>query len=204
MKFKNRLFIISGPSGVGKTTISHLLLKSVPKLQKTISCTTRERRPGEVEGKDYYFISRKEFQSLIAKDAFLEWAKVLNDFYVTLKKEVITIMRSGKDALLCIDVQGAEQVKSKIPSACTIFILPPSYSELKNRMEKRNEKKEVIARRLKLAIREIKKVYNYDYYVINDKLNKAVTLVKYIIYAQRARVERKIVKEVVKDVLCEL
>ncbi|HDL10232.1 MAG TPA: guanylate kinase [Candidatus Omnitrophica bacterium] len=204
MKFKNRLFIISGPSGVGKTTISHLLLKSVPKLQKTISCTTRERRPGEVEGKDYYFISRKEFQSLIAKDAFLEWAKVLNDFYGTLKKEVITIMRSGKDALLCIDVQGAEQVKSKIPSACTIFILPPSYSELKNRMEKRNEKKEVISRRLKLAIREIKKVYNYDYYVINDELNKAVKLIKYIIYAQRAKVERKIVKEVLKDVLCEL
>ncbi len=204
MKFRNRLFIISGPSGVGKTTISRLLLKKVPKLQKTISCTTREKRPGEVDGKDYYFISQKEFQSLIAKNAFLEWAKVLNEFYGTLKKEVTTIMKSGKDALLCIDVQGAEQVKSKVPSACSIFILPPSYSELKNRMEKRNEKKEVISRRLKLAVREMKKVYNYDYYVINDELNKAVKLIKYIIYAQRAKVERKIVKEVLKDVLCEL
>jgi guanylate kinase len=204
MKFRNNLFIISGPSGVGKTTISKLLLKKMPHLQKTISCTTREKRPREVDGRDYYFISKKEFQKLIARGAFLEWAKVLDDFYGTLKKEVKRITESGNDALLCIDVQGADQVKKKLPHACSIFILPPSYSELKIRMEKRREKEEIIARRLKLAVKEIKKVYNYDYYVINDELNKAVKSIQYIIYAHRAKVERRIIKEVLKDVLRKL
>jgi len=204
MNFKNSLFIISGPSGVGKTTIARLLLKKVPSLKKTVSCTTREKRPGEVDGRDYHFISPREFQQLIAKGAFLEWARVLDDFYGTLKSEVRKITRAGHDALLCIDVQGAEQVKEKLPSACSIFILPPSYSELKLRMEKRKEKEGIILKRLKLARKEIKKVYNYDYYVVNDELNKAVKLIQYIIYAQRAKVERHIIKEVVRNVLCEL
>ena len=204
MKPRGKVFIISGPSGVGKTTIAEAILKELKDVRKTISCTTRGPRKGERDGKDYRFLAKEEFEKLIKKGAFLEWASILGNLYGTLKAEVDGILRGGKDALLCIDVQGAKQVKEKLPQAISIFILPPNLGELKKRLIKRGEEEKEVERRLKLAKREVKEIYRYDYYVVNDDLKKAIELVKYIICAEKNRVEREKAKEVLKDVLREV
>lgn len=191
MKTKNKIFIISGPSGVGKTTISRHILKKVPGIKPNISCTTRPPRKGEQEGRDYKFITPEAFLALRKKDAFLEWAEVLSHFYGTLKRDVQAIMRQGQDVLLCIDVQGAEQVRQKVLSAVTIFILPPSLKVLRERLELRGEKRQEIASRIALARKEVKQAYNYDYIVVNDVLSQAVKSVIHIVYAERSRVEKR-------------
>ena len=147
------VYILSAPSGAGKTTVGNLLLKEIPFLERVVTATTRSPRPGEKDGVDYYFLSEEEFIAKIERQEFLEWAKVYRYYYGTPKREVERILSQGKDALLIIDVQGAFQVKRQLPNAVSIFLLPPSLEELRKRLTLRGEKE--LKERLEWAKREI-------------------------------------------------
>jgi len=187
MKRKGKIFIISGPSGAGKTTIARKILREIKDLRRSISCTTRNRRRGERNNIDYRFITKQRFDELIKQNAFLEWARVLSNFYGTLEKDVTATLQKGNDILLCIDVQGAEEVSKKMPEAISIFIRPPNLKELKRRLIERGESLKEVDKRLALAKQELQKASSYDYIVTNDSLQKALEMIKYIIYAQRGK-----------------
>jgi len=185
------LFVISAPSGAGKTTLLKRLFPLLDNIGFSVSHTTREPRPGEVNGKDYYFVSDEEFSDMVEKDMFLEWAWVHNHRYGTSKKEVERLLSKGQDVILDIDVQGALNVKKKISSAVLIFILPPSLKELERRLRNRGtETEDEILIRLKNAKEEIKMVKNYEFVVINDSLDEAVEGLKAIIISFRHRQSR--------------
>jgi len=185
MNREPKLFIISGPSGAGKTTIAQRMLEEVEGLTRSISCTTREKRKTEIEDVDYKFINRGRFQALIEKGAFLEWAEVLGNLYGTLKKDVKASLDLGKDVLLCIDVKGAMQVLKKEPKTVAIFIMPPSVEELRSRLLKRGETGDELKKRIDLAEEEMEAASQYHHIVHNDVVHKAVNLVKSIVYAER-------------------
>ncbi len=187
---KGELFILSAPAGGGKTTIAQLLLKEIPNLYKITTCTTRKPRKGEVDGKDYYFLSTEEFEEKIKQGEFLEYAKVHGNYYGTPKSEVERLINEGKDVLLIIDVQGMMQIKGKIRPMTTIFLIPPSFDELINRMRKRGDSEEEIKKRIETAKREIPLWKEYDYIVINDVLLEAKDNIKRIILAHRNKTER--------------
>jgi guanylate kinase len=180
------VFIVASPSGGGKTTICHRLLESDPSLCFSVSFTSRSPRPGEKDGIDYFFVSEEEFRSKVDRGEFLEWAVVHGHLYGTEKAHVEGITNGGFDALLDIDVQGAESVKATLPDSVRIFILPPSKEELIDRLRNRGtEQAQELERRLSIATKEISYMKNYDYAVINDDLEKAVEEVKAIIEAER-------------------
>jgi guanylate kinase len=186
------VFIISAPSGSGKTTLTNRLLSLVPGLQFSISYTTREPRGSEEDGREYFFVSRDEFQKMLANDEFLEHADVFGNYYGTARHFLQQATRQGKDLLLDIDVQGAKQVKDKMPEAVSIFILPPSRDELELRLRSRSKaenvtSQEVIRRRLEEAAREIEKYPNYDYILVNDRLDDSIEQLRAIVLAERAR-----------------
>jgi guanylate kinase len=185
------IFVISGPSGVGKSSIAERVLKEIEELNFSISTTTREPRNLEKDGVDYYFISEDKFKELIDEDAFLEYARVHKNYYGTLRTEIEKSFKSGFDILLDIDVQGAKQLKDKIKEGVYIFIIPPSIKELRERIFKRegsiNNDYEM---RLNVAIKELNHIDDYDYVVINDNLEDAKNSVKYIIFAERLRRSR--------------
>ena len=172
------LLIISGPSGVGKTTITRGVERSIGGSVFSVSCTTREKTEADVEGVDYHFVDHAEFQRLIDEDLFLEWADVFGKRYGTRKKWVDEQLARGRLVILEIDVEGAKQVKAKMPEAFGIFILPPSEEELLRRLENRKrESKELIAKRFAEAqheIREAKSGDVYDEFIINENLDKAI------------------------------
>ena len=169
-----KLFIISGPSGVGKGTLREHALKNIPDLVYSISCTTRKPRNGETNGIEYRFITHDEFKSGISNGLFLEYAHVHGEYYGTLKRDVEIQLENGKSVLLEIDVQGALQVREKMQSAILIFIAPPSIDELKKRLLHRStETPEALELRLKNAISELELKDKYDYLVINSDLEKA-------------------------------
>lgn len=171
---KGRLFIISGPSGAGKGTLREKALDDIKNLVYSISCTTRKPREGEVDGVQYRFITHEKFKEDIAKNLFLEYAHVHADFYGTLKADVINELDAGNDVLLEIDVQGALQVREKIPDAILIFIAPPSIQELEKRLRDRHtESEEALKLRLSNAAKELALKDKYDYVVINDDLERA-------------------------------
>ena len=182
---KGFVYILSAPSGTGKTTLGELLLKEIPYLERVITATTRKPREGEKHGRDYYFLQEEEFLKKLKEDYFLEWAKVYRYYYGTPKEEVERIISSGKDALLIIDVQGAFQVKQKLPNAVTIFLLPPSFEELERRLLKRGERE--IKLRLEWAKSEIPCAKYFDYVVVNDVLERAVEEIKSITLTNRLR-----------------
>lgn len=186
------LIVLSGPSGAGKGTICNELLKQVDTLNLSISMTTRSPRESEVDGKDYYFVTKEQFEEYIAKGNFLEYAKVHGDnYYGTPKNKVEEILSSGRDIILEIDIQGALEVKEKMKEGIFIFIMPPSMRELKDRLVKRNtESKDKIIERFKNAYKEINEVTKYNYIVINDEVQNAVDKVKAIILAEKCRVDR--------------
>ena len=184
---KGFVYILSAPSGTGKTTVGNLLLKEIPFLERVITATTRQPREGEKHGVDYYFISEEEFKRKIEEGFFLEWAKVYKYYYGSPKSEVERILKSGKDALLIIDVQGALKVKKVLPNAVSIFLLPPSFEELKRRLLERGEKE--WKTRLEWAKKEIPCAGTFDYLVVNDLLEKAVEEIKAIILSNRRKKE---------------
>ncbi len=185
------LLILSAPSGAGKTTLSRRLLSLVPDLQVSVSYTTRQPRQGEIEGKDYYFVNEERFEQLRAAGMFAEWARVHEFFYGTPKAPLDEALARGADVLLDIDVQGARQLKRVYVEAVSVFVLPPSWSELESRLRKRNTESEaVIVRRLQRAREEASELLLYDYWLINDQVERAVAQLQSIIIAERARTSR--------------
>lgn len=190
------VFIISAPSGSGKSTLVRGLLDSVPGLLFSISYTTRAPRGAEQQGKDYYYISREEFTRRIASGEFLEYAEVFGNYYGTHRSVLERAEAEGRDLVLDIDVQGARQLKSRIPEAVSIFILAPSRGELEQRLRSRSEDpEEVIQRRLREAAEEIRNYRDYDYIVVNREVAASVDALASIVKAERqrrARMEREI------------
>lgn len=190
MTKKGLLIVISGPSGAGKGTICKALLES-QEFWVSVSATTRAPRNGEVEGKNYYFMTREQFQNRIAEDDFLEHAEVYGNLYGTPKSKVIEVLNSGKNVILEIDIQGALVVKDNYPDGVFIFILPPSMEELRNRIINRgSETPESLMTRFKSAYKEINYVSKYSYAVVNDTVEDAANKIKSIIVAEQCRVDR--------------
>jgi guanylate kinase len=186
------LYIISAPSGSGKSTLVNEMRKFVPNLEFSISYTTRLPRGSEQNGREYYFITRPEFEEMMARNEFLEYAKVFDNYYGTAKSVLEQAARRGNDLLLDIDVQGERQVKQKMPEAVSIFVLPPSRAELESRLRKRSlsenvRSEEVIRRRLDTARKEIENYPNYDYILVNDRLEQSVDQLQAIVLGERAK-----------------
>jgi guanylate kinase len=183
---KGSLFIVSAPSGAGKTTLCRALVSSLPDLEFSGSYTTRDRRPGETEGTDSSFVTRHEFERMAAAGEFLEWAEVHGELYGTSKTRVYKILDSGKDVILDIDTEGASQIRTHTNTGTFIFILPPSLDILKRRLRERmTDSEEKIARRLKQATAEIQTYEEYDYVIMNDILEDALRDFRSIITAKR-------------------
>jgi guanylate kinase len=190
---KGILYVISAPSGAGKTSICRKILTLFPHLRQSISYTTRTRRAGEQEGRDYHFVSREEFDQMVADGAFAEWAEVHGNCYGTACATLQQASAEGADILLEIDVQGAEKLRSSGLDGVFIFILPPGMSELRKRLESRNtDDEKIIARRIDNAAGEIAGAVNFDYLVVNDVLDQAVEMVRAIMIAETARTNRVI------------
>ncbi len=185
------VYIISAPSGSGKSTLVSELRKTVSNLEFSVSYTTRPPRGSEQNGQEYFFISREEFQRLVAEDALLEHADVFGNCYGTARRFLDGARERDHDLLLDIDVQGERQVKQKMPDAVSIFILPPTRKELERRLRRRSQaegkiSEEVIQRRLVTAAREIENYGNYDYILVNDQLEQSIDELKAIVLAVRA------------------
>lgn len=189
-KLNNKIIIISGPSGVGKSTVVRQLLRQRDDLVKVITCTTRKPRPGEEHGRDYYFISQDEFMGRIKAGDFLEYAQVHGHYYGTLRSELDRILQTGQQPVLVIDVQGAEIIRSKInrQKLKLIFILPESKDELLERIRQRAGRisREELELRLKNAVQEMRAAKEYDYQIVNEtnQLNKTVKLISQAIDAE--------------------
>ena len=182
------LFVVSAPSGTGKTTVVERLVQIFPDLGLSRSYTSRAMREGEKDGVDYNFITRERFEAMVAEDAFLEWADVFGNLYGTGKAETERELVGGRDLVLVIDVQGARQVRSHGANAIGIFVLPPSFEALEHRLRGRSkDSEEAIRKRLVTARREIRAVAEYEYVIVNDELDTCVDRLRSIVLAERAR-----------------
>jgi guanylate kinase len=189
------LYIISAPSGAGKTSLVKALLQTGIDLSLSISYTSRPARPEEIDGRDYHFIRREVFEQRLKQDEFLESAQVYGNFYGTSKRWINETIASGRDVLLEIDSQGAHQVREVFPQAVRIFILPPSLEVLEMRLRQRaQDSLEAIGRRLAAARDEISHADEYDYVIINDRLDKALQDLKCIVQAERLRMTKQLVR----------
>lgn len=189
------LYIVSAPSGAGKSSLIQALLKTQPlyDTQVSVSHTTRSMRPGEIHGEHYYFISQDEFLKMIEENAFLEHASVFGNYYGTSRKVIEDVLKSGVDIFLDIDWQGAKQIRHSMPTARSIFILPPSQDELYRRLRGRGQDSdEVIKKRMAQAVAEIEHYDEYDYLIVNDDFNTALADLQSIIRSERLRLERQI------------
>mgnify|MGYP000903240887 FL=1 len=198
--------VLSGPSGAGKGTICHKLREKRNDLSYSVSATTRSPRKGEVDGKDYFFITIDRFKEMIANDEMLEYAEIYGNYYGTPKPYVMNILDQGKDVVLEIDPQGALQIKKHFPDAIFVFIVPPSLDELTKRIYNRGtDSEEVIKRRLSAATSELEYASKYDYIIVNDEVEKATNKVSNIIDAERNRAVRTffIVNEICQNGTCE-
>jgi guanylate kinase len=200
------MFVISSPSGAGKTTLCRRLITEVPGVQLSISATTRPARPGEANGTDYHFRSEEQFQDMIDRDEFLEWAKVFKNFYGTPRSEVETRLVSGIDVVFDVDWQGARALKTIRPGdVCSVFILPPSIAQLKQRLEGRpGSDQKSVQSRLAGAGQDILRWGEYDYAIINDNLDTAFAELRAILMTERIRRTRAsmgiMVDQLLKDV----
>lgn len=191
MKREGILFVISAPSGAGKTTLCKEVIDIFPNLRHSVSYTTRPARPGEVHGRDYFFISLEEFKRMVAAEEFAEWAEVHGNFYGTALKTLEEYKASGIDVILDIDCQGAHQLKKRYHGAVYLFVLPPSYQELRRRLDNRSsDAPEVIDRRIEAAAGEIRESRWYDYIIINDVFTKAVEELKSVLIAEQCKTNR--------------
>jgi guanylate kinase len=185
------IFILSAPSGTGKTTLIKRLRAVYPEIRLSISFTTRTRRPGEIGGHDYHFVKPAKFAAMKAKGEFAEWAKVHDFFYGTPRRPLDRCIRLGRDMILDIDVQGARKIKHRYPQAVSIFLLPPSWRELKRRLAWRGtDGRETIRRRLDNARGEIRDIIQYDYFVVNREVHESLELLGSIVEAERAKTSR--------------
>src|SRR5688500_9009686 len=186
------LFVLSSPSGAGKSTIARMLLESDDGVAMSVSATTRPIRPGEEAGRDYHFVDATAFDEMVAKGEFLEWAHVFGHRYGTLKREVLKAIESGRDVLLDIDWQGTQQLKQVAPDIVRVFILPPSMRELERRLRTRGtDSDEVIAKRMERAAAEISHWAEYDYVLINDDAMTCLDRVHTILEAERLKASRR-------------
>ena len=189
---KGQLYILSGPSGSGKDTILKVVLQEMEDVRLSISSITRAMREGEVDGEKYHFVSRKAFEEMLRADALLEYNVYLGQYYGTPKQPVEDYLNRGIDVILEIDVNGARNVKAKCPQAVSIFILPPSFEVLKARLSGRGtETEQLIAQRLEIALNEIRQVQDYDYIVVNDRLENACRELESIILSHRCKTENR-------------
>ncbi len=187
---KGALLIISAPSGAGKTTICRKLLARRKDLKYSTSCTTRAPRPGEKDGKSYFFLSREEFKKKIRRGELLEWAMVHDEYYGTPRKFVEDQIERGLNVVMAIDVQGAMSIRRKHPAAILVFVLPPSMDELKARLAGRRDASESVAKRLANSRGELSAAKDYDYVVVNDALEKAVDQISSILTAETLKTSR--------------
>ena len=185
---RGRLFVVSAPSGAGKTTVVERLIQLMPDLRMSRSYTSRPARPGEEDGVDYNFVSRDRFEAMVAGDQFLEWADVFGNLYGTSTVDTERALAAGTDLVLVIDVQGARQVRRQRPSVASVFVLPPSFDALETRLRGRSkDSEEQVRRRLETARQEVSAVSEYDYVLINDEVDGCVERLRAIIVAERAK-----------------
>lgn len=197
-KKQGLLIVLSGPSGSGKNTVCDEVKKNNSNIWESISMTSRKPRKGEEDGKAYYFVSEDEFKENIEKDKMLEWARFAGNYYGTPRDSVQKHLDKGEDVILVIEIQGALQIKKKIPHALFIFLLPPSMRELKRRLTERNtESKEKVMERFETAYKEINELSKYNYVIVNDKVDEAASKLDAIIKAEKCRVDR--IEEVFLD-----
>ena len=191
MKNKGIALIISGPSGAGKGTLVKMLIEEFPNIQFSISYTTRKPREGEIDGRDYVFITKEEFEKLIEKNMFAEWASVHGNYYGTPRKEIEEKLNKGLDVVFDIDVQGAKNLKQSLRQGVFVFILPPSIEELKRRLVKRgSDDPKTIEIRLKNAQKEMEAIDEFEYVILNDDLNKAYDSLRCIYLSAKCKVRR--------------
>ncbi|MCD6169989.1 MAG: guanylate kinase [Candidatus Latescibacteria bacterium] len=185
------IVVVSSPSGTGRTTIIERVLREDSRLRYSTSVTTRPQRPGEKEGKDYFFVSEKEFKQRIERGEFVEWAEVHGFMYATPRAPLVETVQQGGVIILDIDIQGAMQVKEKFPHCVTIFVAPPSLESLEQRLRNRGtDSEELIKRKLQDALREMAKIPEYDYLIVNEDLDTAVRQLQAILEAERCRTKR--------------
>ena len=190
-KKHGQLIVISGPSGAGKDTIINKVVEDEKNIWISVSATSRQIRPGEKEGVNYFYFSKEEFEEKIKDNYFLEYAKYAENYYGTPKEKIIEKLEEGKDVVLVIEIEGAKKIKELVPEAIFIFIMPPSEKELLKRLKNRKtEGKDKIIERFNIAYKEINEVTKYNYVVVNDKLDDSVEKVKAIIKAEKCRVDR--------------
>ena len=188
---KGLLLVVSGPSGAGKGTICKGLLNKNDQIKLSVSATTRKPRNGEVHGVNYFFIEKEEFTKMIENGEFLEYAQIYDNFYGTPKAAIIECLEKGQDVILEIEMQGARQIKEVYPEGVFIFVLPPSLEELKSRIVGRGtETQEEIEKRFSCAFEEINQIVNYDYFIVNEDIEKSVSDVEAIICAEKNKVTR--------------
>jgi len=191
VKRKGLLLVVSGPSGAGKGTICKALLNKNDQIKLSVSATTRKPRTGEVDGVNYFFIEKEKFTTMIENGEFLEYAQIYDNFYGTPKAAIMECLEKGQDVILEIEMQGASQIKEVCPDGVFIFVLPPSLEELKNRIVGRGtETAEEIEKRFSCAFDEINKIVDYDYFIVNDDVEKSVKQVEGIILSEKNKVTR--------------
>ena len=190
-KKQGLLIVLSGPSGCGKNTVCNALKKENKNIWESISMTSRDRRPGEKNNEDYYFVTKEEFEEKIKENKMLEYASFAGNYYGTPKDAVQQKLDEGKDVILVIEIQGALKIKEILPQSLFVFLLPPSMNELKKRLERRKtETKEKMMERFEIAYREINELPNYNYVIVNDDYEEAANKLNAIITAEKCRVER--------------
>lgn len=200
MSNRGNLIIISAPSGSGKTSLARGLLEELKGILFSVSYTTRRKRKGERDGIEYFFVSEETFRGMIEGRKFLEWAHVYGNYYGTSRGFVEETLSEGSDVLLDIDVQGALEVWSKVPEAITVFVMPPSFQVLEERLRKRGlDDEEVIENRLRIARREIRYHKEYQYLLINENIRQSVEELKAIVVAARCRIQNR--QETAEDIL---